>query len=179
MGAPSFTLDKTNDWVGHPPARPRSWTLIVQKEMSLTMTPLIAGILMRGGGTITRFEIILFSLAAGAVILVAICWGIVEDWIKCTRGRNWPTVSAVIDVVSVAFIEDDIPSPKADLDDSYYKATLTYTYNNPEQQMGDYSRRFGNKEDAEAWANSYKGETVKVHVDPRDPTSSVLREEDL
>jgi hypothetical protein len=147
--------------------------------MSLTMTPLIAGILMRGGGTITRFEIILFSLAAGAVILVAICWGIVEDWIKRTRGRNWPTVSAVIDVVSVAFIEDDIPSPKADLDDSYYKATLTYTYNNPEQQMGDYSRRFGNKEDAEAWANSYKGETVKVHVDPRDPTRSVLREEDL
>jgi hypothetical protein len=45
--------------------------------------------------------------------------------------------------------------------------------------MGDYSRRFGKKEDAEAWANSYKGETVKVHVDPRDPTRSVLREEDL
>ncbi len=49
----------------------------------------------------------------------------------------------------------------------------------PEQQMGDYSRSFGKKEDAEAWANSYKDETVKVHVDPRDPTRSVLREEDL
>ncbi len=43
--------------------------------------------------------------------------------------------------------------------------------------MGDYSRQFGNKEDAESWANSYKGETVKVHVDSRDPTRSVLREE--
>ena len=62
---------------------------------------------------------------------------------------------------------------------SCYKATLTYTYNNPEQQMGDYSRDCANEADAKAWANSYKGETVKVHVDPRDPTRSVLRKEDL
>lgn len=140
----------------------------------------IASIVLYAGGPITRFEIILFSLAAGAVILVAICWGIVEEWIERTRGRSWPTVSAVIDIVSVAFIEDDgIPSPKADLVDSHYKATLTYTYNNPEQQMGDYSRDFANEDDANAWANSYKGETIKVHVDPRDPTRSVLRKEDL
>ena len=32
--------------------------------------------------------------------------------------------------------------------------------------MGDYSRRFASESDARAWANSYKGETVKVHVDP-------------
>ena len=96
------------------------------------------------------------------------------------RGRNWPTVSAVIDIVSVS-LEDDsfIPAQKASFDQPYYKATLTYIYHYPEAQMGDYSRDFGSKEDAEAWANSYKGETVKVHVDPRDPTRSVLREEDL
>jgi len=45
--------------------------------------------------------------------------------------------------------------------------------------MGDYSRDFGNEDDAKAWANSYKGETVKAHVDPRDPARSVLRKEDL
>jgi hypothetical protein len=100
------------------------------------MPPLIAGILMLGG-TGTRFWLILISLTAGALILVAICWGLVEDWIERTRGRNWPMVSAVIDNVSVAFIEDNTLSPKTDLNDSYYKATLTYTYNNPEQQMGD------------------------------------------
>jgi hypothetical protein len=142
------------------------------------MTSSIANIFMYGGGSpVTRREIILFSLIAGTIILVAICRGIVEEWIKRTRGRNWPTVLAVVDAVSVVFIQD--PAPRYALDLSHYKATLTYIYRNPEKRTGDYSRDFGKKEDAEAWANSYKGETVKVHVDPRDPTRSVLREEDL
>jgi hypothetical protein len=148
--------------------------------LSQTVLHLVSSILMHsGGGPVTGFEVLLFSLAAGVVILVAIGRGIVQDWIERSRGRKWPEVSAVVDVVSVAFIEDDIPSPKADLDGSYYKATLTYSYNKTGQQLGDYSRDFGNKEDAEAWANSYKGETVKVHVDPRDPARSVLRDKDL
>jgi hypothetical protein len=154
--------------------------VIVQKEASLTMTQFIAGILMRGGGPITRFEIILISLFAGAVMLVGICRQLLDKWIKRTRGRNWPTVSAIIDIVSVAFIPDDsVPSPSVPTDNSGYLATLTYVYRNPELQMGDYSRRFAKEDDARAWANSYKGETVKVHVDPRDPTRSVLQEEDL
>ncbi len=141
------------------------------------MTPCM---LMRGGGPLTRNEIILFSLFAGAVMLVGICRQLLDTWIKRTRGRNWPTISAVIDIVSVAFIPDDsIPSPSVPTDSSGYLATLTYVYRNPELQMGDYSRRFAKEDDARAWANSYKGETIKVHVDPRDPTRSVLREEDL
>jgi len=147
--------------------------------MSQTLLPLFACILMLGGGPITRFEIILFLLFAGGVMLVGTCQEIVRRWIKRTHGRNWPTVSATVDIVSVAFIPDDTPGMKAYPDLSYYQATLTYTYHNPEQQMGDYSRGFGDKDEAEAWANSYKGETVQVHVDPRDPTRSVQREEDL
>ena len=142
------------------------------------MTPSIAVFLMRGS-PLTHFEIILISLFAGTVMLVGLCWQLLDNWKKRTQGRNWPTVSAVIDIVSVAFIEDDIPSIKAYPDASYYQATLTYTYHNPEPQMGDYRKRFSSKEEAQAWADSYKGETVKVHVDPRDPTRSVLREEDL
>ena len=152
---------------------------VTVKQTSQTVTPLLASIVIFAGGSITRFEIILISLAAGVVMLVAICWQIIDNWTKRTRGRNWPTVEAVIDIVSVAFIEDDTPGMKAYPDLSCYQATLTYIYHNPEEQMGDYSRRFGNESDAKAWANSYKGETVKVHVDPRDPTRSVLREEDL
>lgn len=57
--------------------------------------------------------------------------------------------------------------------------TLTYTYHNPEEQMGDYTRDFGNRKDAEEWADSYKNETVKAHVDPRNPTRSVLMEAEL
>lgn len=143
------------------------------------MSPPIASILMFGGGPVTRFEIILFSLIAGIIILVAISRGIVEEWIERTRGRKWPTASAVIDTVSVTLVEAKSISSLAVHNWPSYLATLVYSYHNPERQMGDYKRRFGNEDDAKAWANSYKSETVKVHVDPRDPTRSVLREEDL
>jgi hypothetical protein len=148
--------------------------------MNQTILPLFATTLMGGGGgPVTRFENIMFLLVAGTMILVAICWGAMEDLVKRKRGRNWPTVSAVIDVVSVTTVEAKGISSTAVHYWPTYLATLTYSYNNPEQQMGDYSRSFANEDDAKAWANSYKGETVKVHVDPRDPTRSVLREEDL
>jgi hypothetical protein len=45
--------------------------------------------------------------------------------------------------------------------------------------MGNYSCSFADEVEATSWANSYKGETVKVHVDPRNPTRSVLREQDI
>jgi hypothetical protein len=148
-------------------------------RMSLTMKPATAFILGGGGGPLTGSEVKWFFLVVGAGLLVSICWGIIEELIDRFHGRNWPTAPAVIDNVSVAFIKDKFAMYA--MDSSYYKATLTYVYRYPEEQAGDYSRRFGRykKEDAEAWANSYKGETVKVHVDPRDPTRSVLREEDL
>lgn len=118
------------------------------------------GILFRGS-PLTRFEIILISLFAGAVMLVGLCWQLLDNWNKRTCGRKWPTVSAVVDIVSVAFMEDGIPSIKAYPDASYYQATLTYTYHNPEPQMGDYRKEFGSKEEAQTWADSYKGETAR------------------
>ena len=100
--------------------------MIIQKETILTMIPLMAGILMRrrpnhplpdNSDLVSRW---------GAVMLAGICWQLFDKWIQRTRGRNWPTVSAVVDVVSVAFCEDNTPSPKADLNFPYYQATLTY-----------------------------------------------------
>ncbi len=151
--------------------------------MSQIISLLFASILMSGTvGPNTIFSFMLLMLATGVGVLVVICRVIVGGWIERTRCRNWPTVSAVVDIASVAYCEPDgipILYLKASSYNPYYKATLTYIYHNPEEQMGDYSRDFGSKEDADAWANSYKGETVKVHVDPSDPTRSVLREEDL
>ena len=138
--------------------------------------------LIHGGRPITRFEIIVLFAVAGTVILGGFCWGMGQAWIERFRSRKWQEVPAVIDIVSVAFIPDDdhlIPAMQASSVNPFYRATLTYIYNFPDQQLGDYSRDFGKKEDAEAWANSYKGETVKVHVDPRDPTRSLLQDEDL
>ena len=135
--------------------------------------------MQRGGVPLTRCEVIVVSLVVGGGMLVSVFWGAMEDWIKHTRGRNWPTVSAVIDVVSVTIVESKLPSSAAVHFWPSYLATLTYSYRNPDQQVGEFKRSFGSEEDAKAWANSYKGETVKVHVDPRDSTRSVLREEDL
>ena len=148
------------------------------------MTLSIASILMLNGtvGPATVYTFLLVMLATVVGVFVVVGWVNAKDWLERTRCRSWPTVSAVVDVVSVAYCEpggSPILYLKASSYNPYYRATLTYTYNNPEQQMGDYSRDFGKKEDAESWANSYKGETIKVHVDPRDPTQSVLREEDL
>lgn len=112
------------------------------------------------------------ALAIGLACF-ALAWvsKVISARIGKTQNR-WPTVDAVVDIVSVADVTDDARYPS-------YRATLTYIYHNPEEQMGDYSSDFSKKEDAEAWANSFKGESVKVHVDPRDPKRSVLREEDL
>lgn len=107
--------------------------------------------------TVTRFEIILFSLVVGGGLLVSICWQIVDDWKKRTHGRNWPIVSAIIDNASVTLVESHLPSSGAVHFWPSYLATLTYSYRNPERQTGEYRRRFGNEDDAKDWANSYKG----------------------
>ena len=156
-------------------------TSVTLTHMNLTMSPFIAGFVVRGG-TDPFVWLILTLVAGAAIVLGAVCWTMFSDWVERTRCRNWPTVSAVVDIVSVAYCEPEgspILSFKASSYNPYYQATLTYIYYYPEEQMGDYSQTFGKKEDAEAWANSYKGGTVKIHVDPRDPTRSVLREEDL
>jgi hypothetical protein len=145
------------------------------------MIPLTANIFTYiGGGTGSPLFFFLVGLAIVAVfMLVGACQDSIGRLIKHLHGRNWPTAPAVIDIVSVTYFEDSTIKFKANFDMSYYLATLTYIYHYPEEQMGEYSRRFGEKNEAEAWANSYKGETIKVHVDPRDPARSVLREEDL
>ncbi|MGO8914305.1 MAG: DUF3592 domain-containing protein [Stellaceae bacterium] len=112
-----------------------------------------------------------------AILGVAYHWRFFVQWLNGLRGRNWPVVSATIDTVSV--VEQRQAAGKRDI--VYYLATLTYFYRNPELQTGDYSSLFGHddEEEAKAWAESYKGSTVKIHVDPRDPSRSVLRKEEL
>jgi Protein of unknown function (DUF3592) len=92
------------------------------------------------------------------------------------RSRNWPSVSGVIDIAAVA---KEVEAGGRSGPIVSYLAMLTYSYRNPELQTGDYNRRFTYEGDAQEWADSFKGRTVTVHVDPRDPTCSVLRTEDL
>jgi hypothetical protein len=128
------------------------------KQMIPTLTLTIASILMNGTiGPATIYTFILAMLAAGVAVLVAIFQEMVRKRIERPRSRNWPTAAAKIDLVSVADVTDNAGV-------SSYRPTLAYIYHNPEEQMGDYSRDFGSKDEAPAWANSYKGETVSAHT---------------
>ncbi|HTV15461.1 MAG TPA: hypothetical protein VME68_12150 [Acidobacteriaceae bacterium] len=115
--------------------------------------------------------IVLVSVVAGT----ASSWQFIAQWWKGVRGRDWPKVSAVIDFVSVQKRVES--TGKGDI--VTYVALLTYVYRNPDLQTGDYDKSFDVEGEATAWANSFKGCTVMVHVDPKDPSNSVLRKEDL
>jgi Protein of unknown function (DUF3592) len=128
-------------------------------------------------GTIYDWYSIPFILAFAGVMVAASYWRFFVQWLNGIRGRDWPAVSAIIDIVSV--VRQTEQTGKGEI--VSYLAMLTYFYRNPELQTGDYSRLFNSDEeaDAQAWAASYKGCTVTVHVDPRDPSHSVLRKEEL
>lgn len=134
-----------------------------------------------GFGAISFNTVVVLAVVGSS--LVATGFYALQWWVRRRRGRDWPAVSAVVNIVGVTYVSESddglLPKMNPSVGTEYYLAALTYTYRNPEEQMGDYSRRFGDKAEAEAWANSYNGETVKVRVDPRDPARSVLRDEDL
>lgn len=99
------------------------------------------------------------------------------------RGRDWPTISALVDIVTVVpqsgpLVPESGQARRGECADGYL-ATLTYFYRNPDLQTGDYCRVFDSEGEARAWATSFKGRTVLVHVDPRNPSRSVLRTEEL
>jgi hypothetical protein len=121
------------------------------------------------------WPIIVIGLIPGAAIVAGLYWQFFVQWLNGVRGRNWPTVSAVIDLVSVQKRVES--TGKGDI--VTYVALLTYVYRNPELQTGDYDKSFDEEGEAQAWANSFKGCTLMVRVDPKDPSKSVLRKEDL
>jgi hypothetical protein len=103
-------------------------------------------------------------------------WRFFTQWLWGIRGRDWTSLSALVDIVTVVEQTEQGRGQRTTIG---YLATLTYFYRNPELQSGDYCRMFDEEADAQDWAASYKGRTVMVHVDPRDPSHSVLRKEEL
>jgi len=101
---------------------------------------------------------------------------LIAQWFRGLGSRNWPSVTALIDLANVTPQTEQTRSGERTV---CYIATLTYFYRNPDLQVGDFTRIFNDEAAAQAWAESYKGSTVKVHIDPRDPTRSTLRKEDL
>ncbi|HEY4358402.1 MAG TPA: hypothetical protein VGN16_21830 [Acidobacteriaceae bacterium] len=128
-------------------------------------------------GTVNTWYAFPFIVAGGIVFSAASFRRFFVQWLDGIRGRNWPAVSATVDIVTVV---EQVESTGRGTFISYL-ATLTYFYRNPDLQTGDYGRLFDrdDEESAHAWANSYKGSTVMVHVDPRDPAHSILRKEDI
>lgn len=106
---------------------------------------------------------------------LAIFWRQIVQRVRGFGGRNWPTATATIDDFSI----DECEIPGRGRSTTIYEVVLQYVFHTPEMQIGEFRREFDERSDAEDWANSFKGCTVKVHVDPKDPQKSVLRKEDL
>jgi hypothetical protein len=112
---------------------------------------------------------------AGAVGMIA-PW--VRKWRRKWRSlaqartvRDWLSVQATIDVVSVAERQEDKKR--------YYAAVLTYFYRRLDLQMGEYEREFSQRPAAKQWADQFKGRHVTVHVNPENPSESFLLDCDL
>lgn len=131
--------------------------------------------MITGGLPSNRYELLLF-LAILAVGLASRYWRFFVQWLNGIRGRDWTMVSAVIDIVTVVEQTERARYGERIIG---YLGTLTYFYRNPELQTGDYCRMFDTEAEAQSWTASYKGRTVMVHVDPRDPSRSVLRPEEI
>lgn len=115
-------------------------------------------------------------LAAAAYMVVDRYGRFFTQWRDGNRARGWTTSSAVIDVVSVV---PQTVQTKSGEQIVGYLGTLTYFYRNPDLQMGEFSRMFDEQAEADSWTASFKGRTVIIHIDPRDPSRSALRKEDL
>lgn len=122
---------------------------------------------------------ILLSTALALLSKVATdLWPRVVRWSDEMRSRNWPSTPGVVDIAVVA--KQEKPGGKGSTGPIVtYLAMLTYSYQNPELQTGDYNREFTYESDAQEWVVSCKGRKVTVRVNPRDSTHSVLRTEDL
>jgi hypothetical protein len=138
------------------------------------MPQLIAFILLRRAPDNPYVFLIFAAIVAGT--LIARYWRFFAQWVAGIRGGDWPLVSAVVDIVTVV---PQIVQGRGGEQIDGYLATLTYFYRNPELQTGEYSRRFDSESEGQDWAASFKGNNVMVHVDPRDPSRSVLRKEEL
>jgi len=122
------------------------------------------------------WPVYLAVVVVAMVAATASSWQFFVQWLNGVRGRNWPMVSALIDLVSVQKREELAGRGQPIVT---WVVLLTYVYRNPDLQTGDYDKSFANEDEARDWANSLKGCTVMVHVDPRDPSRSALRKEDL
>lgn len=104
-------------------------------------------------------------------------WRFATQSLSQRQGRDWPRVSASVDVVSV--VPQTEPIRGYAVETVGYLVTLTYFYRTPELQTGDYSRMFDKEEDAHAWAASIKGRNIEIRVDPNDPSHSIVRNDEL
>jgi len=91
--------------------------------------------------------------------------------------RAWPTISAVIEVVSVS--QQIREGGYGSVETTGYLATLTYFYRNPDLQVGEYTRSFPLEAAAKRWAEGYKNRNILVHINPKDAGDSVLMKDDL
>jgi len=117
--------------------------------------------------TVFIFSLV-FVLAGGATLFL---WGIPTIQ-KAYASQSWPSVQGTITVSNLV--------TNTDSDGTTYKADIGYNYIASEQTQSGTNVTFGaysssNASEMRSIVNRYPlGTSVKVYVDPKDPTNSVL-----
>lgn len=123
-------------------------------------------------GRLLREPAVLWAMLLVVAGFFAPRWHRIRRFVLSGSARNWPTVPASIDVVSI--VEHEIREKGV-----LFVATLTYFYRNPELQIGEYERAFSLKSAAESWVEQFKLRQAMVHVNPRRPDQSALLDDEI
>ncbi|MGC2620735.1 MAG: hypothetical protein WA414_16935 [Acidobacteriaceae bacterium] len=97
------------------------------------MTTIVAAIWFYGRSS-APWEYWVAVLVVGIIAASASSWQFWAQRMKGIRGRNWPTVAAVIDIASV---QQRVESEGKGPPNITWVVLLTYVYRNPEMQTGD------------------------------------------
>ncbi len=152
----------------------------------MNITDQVAQYLNGNMDDILHRPLVLFILATATISLLITSLKYILKLLKRKfiefKVRSWIMVPATIDIVTVVEHTEQESRSRASLyqpTSVYYVAVLTYFYRLPDLETGEYERNFDIENEAQHWADQFKGQQVMVQVNPKNPSESYLLDDEV